>query len=65
MNYFNTTPSVQREAAPCNDFPFSTLESSPADAYAVRKIARLARTSPAQATLIAELLGLSPEVRHD
>jgi hypothetical protein len=64
MNIIHTLPSGQRKAAVCNGTSLSSSNLSPSEAFAIRVIMRRACCSPAQAVLIAELLGLSPEVRQ-
>lgn len=64
MKYFHTPPSGQRKAAVCNGASHSTSDLTPSEAFAIRVIMRRARVSQAQAVLIAELLGHSPEAYH-
>jgi hypothetical protein len=63
MHHFHTTTGDQRKAARIH---FATLVSDrPQLDYAVRKIASRARISAAQASVIAELIGLSMGGGHD
>jgi hypothetical protein len=61
MNPFNITTADRRKAVRIH---LATLVSDrPQLDYAVRKIASRARISAAQASVIAELIGLSAEAR--
>jgi hypothetical protein len=62
MHPFNITTRRERQILPDALVVSSSVEPS---RYAIRRISRTARVSTAQATLIAELLGLSTEACRD
>jgi hypothetical protein len=62
MQPFNITTRRERQILPDALVVSSAVEPS---LYAIRRISQKARVSTAQATLIAELLGLSTEACSD
>jgi hypothetical protein len=65
MQSNTTTALAKRQFLPdAMDALLVSDAGEPSLAYAICRISQKARVSTAQATLIAELLGLSQEVRH-
>ncbi|MFC1455390.1 hypothetical protein ACETIH_01240 [Microvirga arabica] len=61
----DTTSLAKRQFLPDPLDAFLVCDAIEPSRYAIRRISRTARVSTAQATLIAELLGLSTEACRD